>query len=138
MIGIVVATHQKFGEELIRAAEGIVGPMEQVEAVSFHYEESPDVIRQRLMDAVERVDAGQGVLIFTDMFGGTPTNLSLPLMRRSDLDILAGVNLPMLLKAQSARKEMDITKLSAFIRDYGIQNIVIASDYFGCPRSEGS
>lgn len=127
MIGIVIAGHQDLAPALRRAAEGIVGPMESVEAVSLSYDEAPAAAQKKLEEAVSRAEGGDGVLIFTDMFGGTPTNLSLPLLAESRVEVLTGVNLPMVLKAHTARQEMDLGRLSTFLREYGSQNIVLAS-----------
>jgi len=132
MIGIVVAAHKEFGVEMVRAAEGIVGPMENVRAVSFHYDDAPEAARAKLVDAVDEVDTGEGVLVFTDMFGGTPTNMALSLMRRDKFEIIAGMSLPMLLKANAARREMDMPKLVGFLREYGAQNIIVAGNFLTC------
>ena len=132
MIGIIVAAHKKLGTELLSAAQGIVGQMEQVSSVEFDYGESPEDAVDRLYAAIKGVDDGEGVLIFTDMFGGTPTNRSLALLKRSNVEVIAGVNLPMLLKAHVARKQMKLRELTEFLRDYGARNIVVASDFFSC------
>lgn len=127
MIGILIAAHQDLGVALRRAAEGIVGPMEAVEAVSLSYAEAPAAAQQKLASAVERLDRGDGVIILTDMFGGTPTNLSLPLMVEGRVEVLTGFNLPILLKAHTARGDMDLARLVVFLKEYGAQNIVLAS-----------
>lgn len=132
MIGIVVAAHKKLAPEMVAAAQGIIGPMEQLESVEFDYGESPEDAVDRLYECVKRVDGGEGVLIFTDMFGGTPTNRSLALLKRSNVEVIAGINLPMLLKAHVARKQMGLRELTEFLRDYGARNIVVASDFFSC------
>lgn len=134
MVGIVVAAHLDFGDALIRAAEGIVGKMERVVPVAFHYNQDPEVIRARFIQAIEDVDEGDGVLVFTDMFGGTPTNMALPLTRRGRVEVMTGVNLPMLLKAQALRWDMPLRDLTVFLRDYGAKNILIAAELF--PRDD--
>jgi PTS system mannose-specific IIA component len=132
MIGIVVAAHRELADALLRAAEGIVGPMERVYSVSFNYEDSPEDTLAMLKKAIgEANHDGDGVIVFTDMFGGTPTNMSLQFMKMGGLEIVAGVNLPMLLKAQAARWEMSLKDLTEFLRDYGGRNIIVASDFFG-------
>ncbi|MBE0618289.1 MAG: hypothetical protein IH608_10235, partial [Proteobacteria bacterium] len=103
MIGILIAAHQDLGPALCRAAQGIVGPLAQVEAISLRYDEPPADGRKRIEAALRRLDTGEGVLILTDMFGGTPTNMSLPFLEAGRVEVLTGVNLPMLVKAQSAR-----------------------------------
>lgn len=128
MIGIVIAAHQDLGPALRRAAEGIVGPMDAVEAIALTYEEAPAQAQRRIEAAVRRLDTGEGVLVLTDMFGGTPTNLSLPFMGEGRVEIVAGVNLPMVLKAHSARAEMSLAQLAGFLKGYGARNIVVASE----------
>jgi len=128
VIGILIAAHQDLGPALRRAAEGIVGPLEQVETITLQYAEAPAEGRKRIEQALARLDAGAGVLILTDMFGGTPTNMSLPFLEAGRVEVLTGVNLPMVLKAQSAREEMALGELAVFLRDYGARNITLASE----------
>jgi PTS system mannose-specific IIA component len=130
MIGIIIAAHKKFGTEMLRAAEGVVGPMERVEAIEFNYDDSLEDSLLELENVIKRVDAGKGVLVFSDMFGGTPTNISLRLLKKGKLEIVAGVNLPMLLKAQAVRWEMTLPELTEFMREYGARNIIVAGDFF--------
>lgn len=137
MVGIVIAAHRDLGAALIRAAEGIVGPMERVVDVPFHYDESPEVLQERLAGAVSAADTGSGVIVFTDMFGGTPTNMSLCLLIRGGVEVVAGVNLPMLLKAQAVRSEMPLKELTLFLRDYGARNIMVAGDVCGGEARNG-
>ena len=127
-ISIVVAAHQDLGPALLRAAEGIVGPMLHVEAVSLGYQEDPAVARSRFMQILQREGAERDVLILTDMFGGTPTNMSLPFLEDGRVEVVTGVNLPMLVKAQVARQEMGLGALATFLRDYGAKNIVVAGE----------
>lgn len=128
MIGILVAAHGDLGPAILRAAEAIVGPMDQAAALSLGYEEDPQGARNRLAEALRRVDGGQGVLVLTDMFGGTPTNLALPFLERGRVEVLTGFSLPMLLKAQTARAEMPLEELAGFLREYGARNIVVAGE----------
>ncbi len=128
MIGIVVAAHQSLAQELVRAAEGIVGRAEQVRALTLSYDEPTERARRRLERALAEADTGDGVLLLTDLFGGTPTNLGLPFLEPGRVEVLAGVNLPMLVKALTARNDMDLVALAAFLRDYGRRNIVLASE----------
>jgi PTS system mannose-specific IIA component len=81
-----------------------------------------------LEEAIRRLDTGDGVLVMTDMFGGTPTNLSLPFLDPGRVEVVTGINLPMLLKAQSARQEMPLAKLGVFLKDYGARNIIVAGE----------
>ncbi len=132
MIGIVVAAHRDFGLEMVRAAEGIIGPLEQVKSLSLNYGQTPDEAKECLLAVIKEVDSGDGTLILTDMFGGTPTNIALSLMQSTGIEIVAGANLPILLKAQVARREMGLKELAHFIKDYGARNIIVAGDYFAC------
>ncbi len=136
MIGIVVVAHQDLGEAFVRAAEGVVGPMPRVAWMGLRYDETTEQARERLARAIAGVDSGDGVLVLTDMFGGTPTNLSLPFLRAGRVEVLAGVNLPILLKAHGARDEMDLASLASFLRDYGQRNIVLASDIWNARPGE--
>lgn len=138
MIGILIAAHQDLGFALCRAAEGIVGPMERVEAVSLRYDEPPAEGKKRIEEALRRLDAGQGVLILTDMFGGTPTNMSLPFLKAGRVEVLTGVNLPMLVKAHAARAELGLAELAPFLRDAAARSIALASDLWNArPRPPG-
>lgn len=128
MIGLVVAAHQDLGPALVRAAEGIVGAMEQVAALSVNYEEDTAVAGARIEEAIRRLDSGEGVLVLTDMFGGTPTNLALPFLDPDRVEVVTGVNLPMLLKAQTARCELGLGELGRFLREYGAKNIIVAGE----------
>jgi mannose PTS system EIIA component len=128
MVGLVVATHGRLAEELLRTAEGIVGPLEQCEAVSISAGTSVDDSRDRLGEAVKRVDAGDGVLVLTDMFGGTPANLALTFLSDA-LEVVTGVNLPMILKLATARAENPPLRATAELATgYGQKNITLASE----------
>jgi len=128
MVGLVVATHGKLAEELLRTAEGIVGPLGQSEAVSVAASSSMDDARARLADAVHRVDAGDGVLVLTDMFGGTPANLALTFLDEK-VEVITGVNLPMILKLATARADsLALPAAAELVTSYGQKNITLASE----------
>ena len=128
MVGFVVATHGGLAEELLRTAEGIVGRLEQSEAVSIGASSSMEDCRTRLGDAVKRVDTGEGVLVLTDMFGGTPANLALTFLDEK-LEVVTGVNLPMVLKLASARAEnLSLHATAELLTGYGQKNITLASE----------
>jgi PTS system mannose-specific IIA component len=128
MLGLVVATHGKLAEELLRTAEGIVGKLEQCEAVSVGAGSSMEDARQRLGDAVHRVDTGEGVLVLTDMFGGTPANLALTFLDEK-LEVITGVNLPMILKLSTARSDgLPLQAAAELLTSYGQKNITLASE----------
>ncbi len=128
MVGLVVATHGRLAEELLRTAEGIVGPLDQCAAVSVAADVSMDEARARLGEAVRKVDSGDGVLVLTDMFGGTPANLALTFLD-DRLEVVTGVNLPMILKFATARAEaLGVHAAAQLIAGYGQKNISLASD----------
>ena len=128
MVGLVVATHGRLAEELLRTAEGIVGPLEQCEAVSVAAGVSMEEARARLAEAVKRVDSGDGTLILTDMFGGTPANLALTFLDEK-VEVVTGVNLPMIVKLATARGGgLALRPAAELITAYGQKNITLASD----------
>jgi PTS system mannose-specific IIA component len=129
MIGVVVVTHCHLSEELIAAARLVVGEdLKQFEAVSIAPTEGSEEIRKKIVAAIRRVDGGQGVLILTDMYGGTPSNISLSFLEEKKIEVITGVNLPMLLKLATSETDMDLETLAAFITDYGQRNINLASE----------
>jgi PTS system mannose-specific IIA component len=128
MVGLVVATHGKLAEEILRTAEGIVGRLEQCEALSVGAGSSMDDARAGLGEAVHRVDTGEGVLVLTDMFGGTPANLALTFLDEK-LEVITGVNLPMILKLATARAEgLQLRAAAELVASHGQKNITLASD----------
>ena len=128
MVGLVVATHGGLAEELLRTAEGIVGPLAQCEAVSVGAGLSMEDARARLGEAVRRVDAGAGVLVLTDMFGGTPANLALTFLDEN-LEVVTGVNLPMILKLATARADnLSLRAAAELVAGHGQKNITLASE----------
>ena len=103
MIGLVLVTHGLLAEEFRHAVEHVVGPQENFETVSIGADDDMEQRRKDIVDAVERADTGAGVIILTDMFGGTPSNLAISVMRSGTVEVIAGVNLPMLIKLTSVR-----------------------------------
>jgi len=129
MIGVVVVTHCHLSEELVAAARLVVGEeLKQFEAVSIAPTEGSEEIRKKIVSAIRKVDGGQGVLILTDMYGGTPSNISLSFLEEKKIEVITGVNLPMLLKLATTERDMDLETLAAFITDYGQRNINLASE----------
>ena len=125
MVGLVVATHGRLAEELLRTAGGIVGPLEQCEAVSVGAGASMEEARAHLGEAVKRVDRGDGVLVLTDIYGATPGNIALKLLEAGRVEGIAGVNLPMLMRALTYRErgmEILLTRAIAGGRD-GVLNM---------------
>jgi PTS system mannose-specific IIA component len=128
MVGLVVATHGQLADELIRTAEGIVGKLEQVRAISVGASTSMEETRDRLREAIREVEAGDGVIVLTDMFGGTPANLALTFLDER-IEVLTGVNLPMLLKLTSCRSEkMNLQGTAQTLTTNGQKNISCASE----------
>jgi len=129
MVGVVVVTHCHLGKELISAAELVVGEeLRQFQSVSIDPKEESEEIREKIMAAIRKVDEGQGVLILTDMYGGTPSNISLSFLEERRIEVITGVNLPMLLKLATYHDEMDLEALATFITEYGQKNINLASE----------
>ncbi len=129
MVGLVVAAHGRLAEELVATAEQIVGPISDVKTVGIEPGSTPEVIRKKMREAVHNLDSGEGVLVLADLFGGTPCKESLMLVHREHLEVLAGVNLPMLLKAASLRKEhMPLPELALMLAAYTQKNITCASE----------
>lgn len=129
MVGLVIATHSNLAEEFIRAAEMIIGPVKNVRAVCIWQEDSVETIRERIDEAIETVGGdGDGVLIMTDMFGGTPANIAISFLEREKVDVLTGVNLPMIIKLLNSQESVSFHELGAMLRAYGQQSIYLASD----------
>jgi len=129
MIGVVVVTHCHLAEELICAAQLVVGEdLKQFQAVSVDPKDGSDQIREKIVAAIRKVDTGQGILILTDMYGGTPSNISLSFLEEKKIEVITGVNLPMLLKLATVQNNLDLDQFAAFITDYGQRNINRASD----------
>lgn len=128
MVGLVVATHGQLADELLRTAAGIVGPLERCEGVSITASSSMEEARKRLGEAIQHVDDGQGVLVLTDMFGGTPANLALTFLE-DGIEVVTGVNLPMILKLATGRADnLALRPLAELITGYGQKNITLASE----------
>jgi len=127
MVGIVVVGHGRLGEEMVQTLEGVLGPLERVGSVSTTYSDSPEAIRDRIAAAVRAVDGGSGVIIVTDMLGDTPTNQSLAVARETGAEVVAGANMPILIKLTTARGQMDARTLARFIQRYGQEHIFWAT-----------
>lgn len=127
MIGIVLVTHGRLAAEFRAALEHIVGPQRQVETVAIAPEDDIDSRRQEILDAVHKVDSGEGVAILTDMFGGTPSNLAISVMNAPNVEVVAGINLPMLVKLASVRHERPLAEAVACAQEAGRKYINIAS-----------
>ncbi|OPY05972.1 MAG: PTS system mannose-specific EIIAB component [Syntrophaceae bacterium PtaB.Bin038] len=129
MIGVLVVTHGNLGNELVKVAELIKGSLSATLCISVDTTKGLDELRKEITAAIRKVDSGAGVLILTDLFGGTPSNVSLAFLKEGKVEVVTGVNLPMLLKVPDVReKENDLARFAAEIRDYGKKNIYLASE----------
>ncbi|MCF4097194.1 PTS sugar transporter subunit IIA [Maritalea mediterranea] len=131
MIGMVLVTHGALAEEFKSALEHVVGPQEQCAAVCIGPDDDMEVRRQDILTAVHDVDSGQGVVILTDMFGGTPSNLAISVMENREVEVIAGVNLPMLVKLARVRPELDMKTAVHEAQEAGRKYINVANDVLG-------
>lgn len=134
--GIVVVTHADFGKQLMEAAAFILGPQDNCLTIAVDASSEVETTVAALRESIARVDEGDGVLVLTDMFGGTPTNLSLSLLRESNIEVITGVNLPMLLKALTSR-HLRPADLAAEAKRAGVQGIVVAGEVLRQKMADG-
>src|SRR4051794_7152135 len=127
MIGLVLVTHGRLAEEFKAALEHVVGPQKQIESITIGADDDADLCRKDIIDAVKRVDSGEGVAILTDMFGGTPSNLAISCMSRPKVEVLAGINLPMLIKLAKVRETFGLPDAVAAAQEAGRKYCTIAS-----------
>jgi mannose PTS system EIIA component len=130
MIGLVLVTHGRLAVEFITALEHVVGPQEAVEGICIDADDDMEARRADIAAAIDKVNRGKGVIILTDLFGGTPSNLAISLMA-SDVEVIAGVNLPMLIRLEGARKVMGVGAAVAAAREAGRKYISVASEVLG-------
>lgn len=128
MIGVVVVTHGQLATELVNAAETIVGDLPNFSAVSIGWHEDVQDARDAIAAAIERVRQPGGVLLATDMFGGTPSNLGITFLEPDKIEVVTGVNLPMLIKAASLEEAASLTEIARMLREHGRNAIWVASD----------
>ena len=128
MIGVVVVTHGQLATELVNAAEMIVGDLPQFTAVSIGWHDEMNDAREEINQAIDRVRGEEGVLLLTDMFGGTPSNLGMTFLETNKLEVITGVNLPMLIKLASIRGSQDLLAVAREMREHGRTAIWVASD----------
>lgn len=126
MIGLVVVCHEDMGGELVKAAEMIVGKIDAVATVSVKQESAPELLRDEIQTAIRKVDGKKGVMLFTDMFGGTPSNIALAFLGES-IEVVTGVNLSMLIKFANHRDEKSLPELARLVQEAAQKSIVIAS-----------
>ena len=127
MIGLVLVTHGRLAEEFVSALQHVVGQQEQVKAICIGPDDDMEQRRGDILNAVGEVDAGDGVVVLTDMFGGTPSNLAISIMDKAKVEVIAGLNLPMLIKLASVRSSGSLEEAVEAAREAGIKYINIAS-----------
>ena len=136
MIGIVVVAHFNLAREMVAATELIVGKQERFAYVDIFPDEEVDKIKKKLTEALKSVDSGEGAIILTDMFGGTPSNISLSFLQEGKVEVVTGTNLPMLIKLVTYRQGKSLSELASFIASYGKKNIYLATDVLAPKKAE--
>ena len=131
MIGLVIVTHGGLAQEFLAALEHVHGPQEQVVAISIGPNDDMETRRSEIVEAVGRVDTGKGAILLTDMFGGTPSNLAISVMEQAKVEVIAGVNLPMLIKLASSRGESELDVAISEAQKAGRKYISVASKILG-------
>ena len=128
MIGVLITTHGSLGTELIKAAELIKGPLTGVLHVSTDQTKGVEDLKKEIGNAIKKLDKGKGVLILTDLFGGTPSNISLSFLKEGKVEVVTGVNLPMMMKIYDKKDDMTLNEYACMIKEYGKKNISVASE----------
>jgi mannose PTS system EIIA component len=128
MIGLILVTHGRLAEEFLVALEHVVGPQQMVATICIGPHDNMEDRRKEIAAAIKKVDSGKGVIILSDLFGGTPSNLSISLLDTGRVEVIAGVNLPMLIRLDSARKVMEVKEAVAAAREAGRKYISVASE----------
>ena len=131
MIGLVLVTHGRLADEFVTAMEHVVGKQERIATVEIGPDDDMEARRTDIANAIAAVDSGRGVILLTDLFGGTPSNLAISLMVRGHVEVIAGINLPMLIRLESARKTMKVVDAVAAAREAGRKYISVASEVLG-------
>ncbi len=131
MIGMVLVTHGRLAEEFIAATEHVVGAQQNIHAICIGPDDDMEQRRIDIQEAVKTVDAGDGVVLLTDMFGGTPTNLAISIMEKGRVEVLAGINLPMLIKLASVRQNSTLEDAVNAAKEAGLKYINVASQILG-------
>lgn len=131
MIGLVLVTHGLLAKEFVVAMEHVVGPQDAIASICIGPDDDMDLRRQDIASAIAEVDSGKGVILLTDLFGGTPSNLAISLMKPGHVEVIAGVNLPMLIRLEGARRTMKVKDAVAAAREAGRKYISVASEVLG-------
>jgi PTS system mannose-specific IIA component len=131
MIGMILVTHGRLAEEFVHAMEHVVGTQADIATVCIGPQDDMEAKRKEIARAIKQVDSGAGAVILTDLFGGTPSNLAISLLERGKTEVIAGINLPMLIRLAGARKDMALPEAARAARDAGRNYITIASEFLG-------
>ena len=127
-VGVLIVAHYRLGEEMLQALRLIVPDSPPFQAVGIEPKQSVDEMRSAIAEALAVADTGDGVLILTDMFGGTPSNISLSFLKEHRIEVVTGINLPMLIKLATLAEDKPVDELAVFVKDYGRRNISVASE----------
>lgn len=136
LVGGVVVTHGNLAAELVNAAETIVGDIQHITAVSIGWHDDVEIAREEIKRAIKRVDVGAGVLVLTDMFGGTPTNLACTFLGETPIEVITGVNLPMIIKLADQQPDQTLQTIARRVCDQGQKNIYLASEVLASGRTD--
>ena len=131
MIGLILVTHGRLAQEFLVAMEHVVGKQQNIETIAIGPNDDMERRRADIAAAIAKVDGGKGVIVLTDLFGGTPSNLAISLMRAGEVEVIAGITLPMLIRLAKARECMSVRDAARAARDAGRNYITIASEYLG-------
>lgn len=131
MIGLVFVTHGRLAEEFRSALEHVVGPQEKLETISIGPDDDMEQRRKDILEAISKVSGNDGVILLTDMFGGTPSNLAISIMENANVEVIAGINLPMLIKLASIRQDSALEEAVLSAQEAGRKYISIASHVLG-------
>ncbi len=135
-IGGVIVSHGRLANELLTAAEAVVGELNHIAAVSIGWHDDVELAKNEISRAIRKVSSGSGVLLLTDMFGGTPTNVSAMFIKENEIEIVTGVNLPMVVKLASQHKEMSLSEMAKEVEEQGKQAIYRAGELLAPPKTK--
>lgn len=127
MIGIIIITHGNLGKELLSTSEKIVGKLENVTSVSFDFKQELENSKKQIEEAIKQVDKGKGVILLTDLFGGTPSNIAISFLNQENTEVVSGVNLPMIIKIPSLKSVDNIQEAAELLKQCGHESISVAS-----------
>lgn len=135
-VGGIIISHGRVASELLAAAETVVGKLTHIEAVSIGWNDDVESAKEEISKSVKRVSTGNGVLLLTDMFGGTPTNIAAMFLDDGDVEIVTGVNLPMVIKLAAQRKQMTLKEMAVEVEEQGKQSIYRAGELLAPPKAK--